>query len=172
MGNRSSLTDTEFRLSRPGRRASVEGGRTGGRSLGATRNESRMHDMTTDELKDAVIGLTHTQGETNTRLERIERTLETSSRLFELMHERLVHLEDGQQALVKGQQALVEGQHALVEGQHALVEGQKSVIERLDHLVRATIQERTQMAERMGALGERVRRLEEHVFPEGAPGSG
>ncbi|MBI3180752.1 MAG: hypothetical protein HYZ28_01270 [Myxococcales bacterium] len=67
------------------------------------------------------------QRETNQRLGRIERTLEVSSRLFELMHQRLEHLE--------------EGQHALVEGQQALVEGQKAVIERLDRLVEMGVPE-------------------------------
>ena len=76
------------------------------------------------------------QRETNHRLGRIEKTLETSSKLFELMHERLEHLESGQLALVQGQQVLVQGQQALVDGQ-------KRVIERLDRLVDAATRDRT-----------------------------
>lgn len=75
----------------------------------------------TSETNERLGRLEVAQRDTNERLGRIEATLETSSKLFELMHERLENLE--------------EGQHALVEGQHALVERQKLVIERLDRLV-------------------------------------
>ena len=87
------------------------------------------------------------QTETNRRLGRIEKTLETSSRLFELMHERLEHLEEGQAALVEGQRSLVEGQRSLVEGECSLVEGQQQVIQRLDTLVDVTIRDRTAWVE-------------------------
>jgi uncharacterized phage infection (PIP) family protein YhgE len=93
------------------------------------------------------------QRDTNARLGRIEETLITSSKLFELMHERLEHLE-------RGQQALVEGQQALVEGQQALVEGQKQVVERLDRLVAASTRDRTEQIERIARLEQRVDVLE------------
>ncbi len=89
------------------------------------------------------------QAETNHRLGRIEKTLETSSKLFELMHERLEHLESGQQALVRGQQALVDGQ--------------KLVIERLDRLVEASVRDRTMWLERLTHLEGRVMALEQRV---------
>jgi hypothetical protein len=144
---------------------------TGGQTARRIRRTARQDDtMESDDLTTAVATLSENQRETNTRLDRIEQTLETSSRLFELMHERLEHIEDGQKALVEGQKALVEGQKVLVEGQGELVVGQKAVIERLDHLVEATIRERTLMIERLAEMDERVRRLEDHVFgPEDAP---
>ena len=98
------------------------------------------------------------QRETNQRLGRIEKTLETSSKLFVLMHQRLEHLEEGQQALVEGQQALVEGQQALVEGQ-------LQVIDRLDRLVELATRDRTEWAARFDALERRVSALEEERGP-------
>jgi hypothetical protein len=96
------------------------------------------------------------QKETNRRLGRIEETLATSSRLFELMHQRLESLE-------VGQTALVEGQTALVAGQTALVEGQKQVIERLDRLVEATTRDRTALIERMALVEDRLDRVERQL---------
>jgi len=87
------------------------------------------------------------QRETNTRLGRIEDTLRTSSHLFELMHERLEHLEEGQRELVVGQRELVEGHRELVVGHRELVEGQREVVGRLDQLVEATIRDRTAWVE-------------------------
>ena len=83
---------------------------------------------------------------TDQRLSRIEGTLRLSSRLFEMMNDRLEALEVGQQALVQGQLAMVEGQHAIVE--------------RLDRLVNATTRDRTQWAERVLRLERRVDKLE------------
>lgn len=108
-------------------------------------------------------------GETNRRLGRIEDTLTPASKVFELMHERLEHLDRGQQALVEGQHALVEGQQALVEGQQALVEGQQRVIERLDRLVEASTRDRTGWVERFGRMEQRLERLEAEVFEGGTP---
>ena len=116
------------------------------------------------------------QRETNVRLGRIEKTLETSSKVFALMHDRLERLEEGQQALVEGQQALVEGQHSLVRGQEvlvqgqhelvvgqkALIEGQHMIVDRLDRLVEAPVRDRTAWAERFDDLERRVSVLEEH----------
>jgi hypothetical protein len=61
------------------------------------------------------------QRETNATLLRIEGTLATSSKLFELMHMRLEHLEDGQLAVVDRLERLEEGQVRLVDGQVRLV---------------------------------------------------
>lgn len=104
------------------------------------------------------------QRETNRRLGRIEDTLGTASRVFELMEDRLGRLEDGQnelveshKALVLGQrtlvrvaelmegrlQALEEGQKALVLGQGALIQAVEGVNERLDLLVKVTTRDRT-----------------------------
>jgi hypothetical protein len=82
------------------------------------------------------------QRDTNERLGRIEETLKVSSHLFELMHERLEHLDRGQQALV---------------------EGQKLVVERLDRLVDATVRERTQSLERLARLEQRVETIEQKL---------
>jgi hypothetical protein len=106
-----------------------------------------------DRVERGFARLETVQRDTNARLGRIEDTLAASSRLFELMHERLEHLEEGQQALV-------EGQRALVEGQRALVEGQKQVVDRLDRLVGASIRDRTDQAERIARLEQRVESLE------------
>jgi hypothetical protein len=84
------------------------------------------------------------QRETNERLGRIGATLETSSRLFELMHTRLEHLE---------------------EGQTALVEGQKLVVERLDRLVEAATRERTDLVERLGAVERRLDAIDQRIGP-------
>lgn len=67
------------------------------------------------------------------------------------MHERLEHLE--------------KGQDVLVEGQRALVEGQKQVILRLDRLVKATLEDRTRWVERFGALEHRVEIIEKRMDP-------
>src|SRR5262245_55084404 len=96
-----------------------------------------------------VIRLETEQKETNTRLGRIEETLQTSSRLFELMHERLEHLETGQRALVDGQQSLVAGQQL--------------VVERLDRLVAASTRDRTEHLERIARLEERLNRVERQL---------
>jgi hypothetical protein len=97
--------------------------------------------------------------ETNHRLDRIERTLETSSKLFGLMHDRLVNLEDGQKLVVA----------RLV----SLEEGQREVIGRLDRLIDATTRDRTEWLERFTTIDElrrRLERLEEHVhFPPQGP---
>lgn len=102
-----------------------------------------------DAIESRFANLEQAQRETNRTLLRIDETLATSSKLFELMHARLEHLEHGQQALVVGQQALVEGQQALVEGQHA-------VVERLDRLIGATNRERTLYAEMLGRMDARL----------------
>jgi hypothetical protein len=83
---------------------------------------------------------------TDQRLSRIEGTLRLSSRLFEMMNDRLETLEIGQQALVEGQQAIV----AAVE----------RVVVRLDRLVEAGTRDRAMWAERMFRLERRVDALE------------
>lgn len=83
--------------------------------------------------------------ETNRRLGRIEETLGTSSRLFELMHARLEGLE---------------------EGQTALVEGQKLVIERLDRLIDAATRDRTTLVERVAVMERRVEQIEHRLANE------
>src|SRR5688500_12459994 len=99
------------------------------------------------------------QRETNRRLGRIEDTLGTASKIFELMHERLEHLEAGQDKLVEGQQARVEGQPALAGAVDR-------VVERLDRLVEISMRDRTGWADRYGSLEARVDRLEASVFPD------
>lgn len=100
--------------------------------------------MRLDRLEAGFDRVQMAQRDTNTRLGRIEETLTTSSKLFELMHDRL--------------EALEEGQAIMVEGQKALVEGQKLIVDRLDRLVAAATRERT--IERLGALEHRVEVLE------------
>lgn len=99
-----------------------------------------------DKVEAGFARLESVQRDTNTRLGRIEGVLETSSMLFELMHDRLGGLE--------------EGQRALVEGQQALVEGQKLIVDRLDRLVEATPRDRTEQVERIARLEQRVEHLE------------
>lgn len=89
------------------------------------------------------------QRDTNRRLERIEDTLETSSRLFELMHEPLGAIE--------------KAQRTLVASQRTLVEGQKLVIGRLDRLVAATIHERTRSPDRFSRVERRLGALEDRM---------
>jgi hypothetical protein len=96
------------------------------------------------------------QRETNATLLRIEGTLATSSRLFELMHMRLEHLEDGQLAVV-------DRLERLENGQSTLVEGQKSVVERLDRLVAAAARERTERAEQLGKIEGRLENVERRL---------
>ena len=96
--------------------------------------------------------------DSNRRLGRIESTLSVSSKLFELMYGRLENLEEGQNVLV-------EGQKALVDGQKALVDGQKAVIDRLDRLVEMGMRERTEQAERLLRLEERMEVLERDYPP-------
>ena len=102
--------------------------------------------------------------ETNRRLGRIEKTLETSSHLFELMHERLEHMEEGQATLVEGQRSLVEGQRSLVEGQRSLVEGQRQVIQRLDKLVDVIVRDRAAWVDRFAQLEDRLVAVESKVL--------
>jgi hypothetical protein len=141
--------------------------------------------------KKRFLRLEAAQRETNATLLRIEGTLAMSSRVFELMHTRLEHLEDSQRLLVEGQHVvvdrlerledgqlkLVEGQLTLVEGQLALVEGQKvivdrlgrlengqtAVVERLDRLVAATTRERTDRAEQLGVIETRLDDVERRL---------
>ncbi len=80
--------------------------------------------------------------ETNRRLARVEDTLTTASKVFELMHARLEHLDSGQQALVDGQQR---------------------VIERLDMLADATVRDRTRWVDRFGRMERRIERLEKRL---------
>ena len=90
------------------------------------------------------------QRDTNRRRGRIEATMETSSRLFELMHDRL---------------EAIEGiQRTLVEGQKSLVEGQKLVIARLDRLVAATLRERTRSTDRLSRVERRLNALENRLL--------
>ena len=99
------------------------------------------------------------QAETNRRLGRIEKTLETSSRLFELMHRRLEHLEDGQRQVV--------------DGLERLASGQKQVVERLDKLVDVIVRDRTGWVDRHAEVDERLGALERRVFgPAAGPASG
>ena len=95
--------------------------------------------------------------ETNRRLGRIEKTLETSSHLFELMHERLEHMEEGQTAMV-------EGQRSLVDGQRSLVDGQRQVIQRLDKLVDVIVRDRTAWVDRFTQLEDRLATVESKVL--------
>jgi len=88
------------------------------------------------------------QRETNRRLGRIEDTLATSSRIFELMNERLEHLENGQERLI---------------------ETQERVIARLDLLVEGTMRAGTASLERFGRIEDRLDRLESSVFPDREP---
>lgn len=106
-----------------------------------------------DRLERGFSRLETVQRDTNTRLGRIERVLETSSKLFEFMHERLEKLEEGQQAVVAGQKDLVEGQKDLVEGQ-------KLIVDRLDRLVAASVRDRTEQVERIARLEQRVDTIE------------
>lgn len=96
------------------------------------------------------------QRETNTTLRSIDQTLSAASRVFELMHTRLDHLEEGQQAIM-------EGQHALVHGQDGLVHGQAAIVERLDRLMGATIRERTDTTASIGDLEQRITRAEQRL---------
>lgn len=93
--------------------------------------------------------LEQVQRDGNRRLGRIEGTLETSSRLFELMHDRLESIEAGQRQVVQGQKQVVQGQ--------------KQVIERLDRLVRATVRERTLSADRLSRVERRLEALERRM---------
>ena len=91
------------------------------------------------------------QRETNRRLDRIEQTLETSSKLFELMHERLLGLE---------------------KGQTASNESQKLIIDRLDRLIEATTRDRTEWLQRFTAIDDlrlRVERLERACYEPHEP---
>src|SRR5215467_13372991 len=79
----------------------------------------------------------------------IDATLHTASRLFELMHGRLEHLE--------------EGQKVVVDRLERLDAGQKLVVERLDRLVEATTRERTMSIERLARIEQRLDVVEEKL---------
>ena|SRR5215472_7752166 len=79
------------------------------------------------------------QRETTRHLASIDKTMQTASKLFELMNERLERLEGGQTRLV---------------------EGQKLVVDRLDRLVEATTRERILSLERVARIELRLDAVE------------
>jgi hypothetical protein len=103
---------------------------------------------------DRVGRLEREQKETNRRLGKIDDTLAVSSRLFELMHQRL-------EALEVGQGTLVEGQKQMIRRLAAMEDGQKLVIDRLDRLVEASTRDRTAVVERLAVVEDRLDRLEQ-----------
>jgi hypothetical protein len=103
------------------------------------------------------------QRETNGRLAHIDghlthidRTLDTASKLFELMHARLEHIEDGQKTVI-------DRLERLEDGQRDFVEGQRLVIERLDRLIDATTRDRTVSIERLARIEQRLDAVERRL---------
>jgi hypothetical protein len=99
-----------------------------------------------ERLEDAFVSLEQVQRDTIARLGRIEETMRLSSRLIELMNERLGKLEEGQQRALAAQDRIVAGQ--------------ERVVERLDRLIEAATRERTAEFERIVKLEHRVEQLE------------
>lgn len=132
------------------------------RGAGATLGES----MAAKKHEDRFAKLESAQRETNRKLGKIEQTLATSSRIFELMHQRLEHLETGQERLIESHERMLASQERMLASQDRMLESQERVIARLDLLVEGSMRTQTAWVDRFGRIEERVGRLESRVFPE------
>ncbi len=110
------------------------------------KNGSVKHAGRAERLEQAFLRLEAVHRDSNTRLDRIEDTLKVSSRVFELMHERLEQVEATLGVVVVRLERIDEGQ--------------KLVIDRLDRLVAASTRDRTEHVEKLARLEQRVETLE------------